>query len=138
MEIMNFFFCVCVTFLCIYTHQQLLLFLEKQNSGILHLRIFLQREVAVGLHFSKTRTLDSLTQTGRKRMTLHKSAPAQEVAGKRETAQLVESGEKPAHATANISSYSIKQYLWPESLSNLSYQFLSDYLGVEQMEQFHL
>lgn len=71
-------------------------------------------------------------------MTLHKSLPPQEGAGRRETVQLVESGEKPTHAPANISNYGVKEYLWPESLSNLSYQFLSDYLGVEQMEQFHL
>lgn len=72
----------------------------------------------MGLHFPKTRTLDLLIQTDRKRMTLHKSAPTQKVAGKRETVQLVESGEKPAHATTNVSNYSIKQHLWPESLSN--------------------
>jgi len=71
-------------------------------------------------------------------MTLHKPAPSREVAGQRETAQLAESGEKPAHALRSISNYSTKQYLWPESLSNLSYQFLSDYLGVAQTEQFHL
>lgn len=133
-----FLLCMCHFFLFIYTHQQLLLFLEKWNLAILHLRIFFQREVTVGLHFPKTHTLDLLIQTGRKRMTLHKSVPTQEVAGKRETVQLVESGEKPARTTTNISNYSIKQYLWPESLSNLSYQFLPDYLGVQQMEQFHL
>ena len=72
------------------------------------------------------------------KVTLHKSVPTQEVAGKRETVRLVESGEKPGLTTTNISNYSIKQYLWPESLSNLSYRFLSDYLSVEQMEQFHL
>lgn len=87
-----FLLCMCHLFFLIYTHRQLLLFLEKWNLGILHLRIFLQRKFTAGLHFPKTRTLDVLIQTGRKRMTLHKSAPTQEVAGKSETAQLVESG----------------------------------------------
>lgn len=58
--------CTCHFYLFIYTHQQLLLFLEKQNLAILRWAIFLQREAPEGL-FPKD--CSRVATADRKRMT---------------------------------------------------------------------